>query len=161
MSSRRSLFVFTSLPWCSIRDNARGTDLNKSCFPSKKARTHCSCVLLLLLLVLSCLVLHERYNFSSTDHDFLSTNLTLFSMMTTFFSFLSAVLHLWIAILRPVMQSVSMNVAISLFIRLGHVEGLGEEGWHDAVFVVCFSPFACALRTLFVAPIPSHRLFSW
>lgn len=112
-----------------------------------------------LLLVLSCLA--WTIHFSSTDHDFLSTNLTLFSMMTTFFSFLSAVLHLWIAILRPVMQSVSMNVAISLFIRLGHVEGLGEEGWHDAVFVVCFSPFACALRTLFVAPIPLHRLFSW
>jgi hypothetical protein len=64
--------------------------------------------------------------------------------------------------LRPVMQSVSMNVAISLFICLGHVEGLGEEGWHDAVFVCClFLSLACALRTLFVAPIPSHRLFSW
>jgi hypothetical protein len=59
------------------------------------------------------------------------------------------------------MQSVSMNVAISLFIRLGHVEGLGEKGWHDAVFVCLFLSLACALRTLFVAPIPSHRLFSW
>jgi hypothetical protein len=57
--------------------------------------------------------------------------------------------------------------AISLFIRLGHVEGLGGVGGRRmgrrCVCLVCclFLSLACALRTLFVAPIPSHRLFSW
>ncbi len=58
--------------------------------------------------------------------------------------------------------------AISLFIRLGHVEGLGGGGGRRmgrrgvCLFVCClFLSLACALRMLFVAPIPSHRLFSW
>ncbi len=56
---------------------------------------------------------------------------------------------------------------ISLFIRLGHVEGLGgggekKDGTTLCLFVCClFLSLACALRMHFVAPIPSHRLFSW
>jgi len=56
--------------------------------------------------------------------------------------------------------------AISLFIRLGYVEGLGGGGEKDGttlcLFVCClFLSLARALRPLFVAPIPPHRLFSW
>lgn len=161
MSSRRSFFVFHKLtmmldPWQCKRNRSQQTLLPQQessntllvCVAPPTARPLLPCLAWTIQLFIHgpWFSVHELNAILDDDY---------------FFSFLSAVLHLWIAILRPVMQSVSMNVAISLFIRLGHVEGLGEEGWHDAVFVVCFSPFACALRTLFVAPIPLHRLFSW
>jgi hypothetical protein len=48
------------------------------------------------------------------------------------------------------MQSVSMNVAISLFIRLGHVEGgWGQKDGTMLCLFVCFSPllarYECSL----------------
>jgi hypothetical protein len=72
-------------------------------------------------------------------------------MMTTFFSFLSAVLHLWIAILRQVMESVrwTCDFIIHPFRAYGGAWGGGakKDGTTLCLFCLLFVSFPCVRAT--------------
>lgn len=162
MSSRRSLFVFHKLtmmldPWQCKRNRSQQTLLPQQessntllvCVAASTARPLLPCLAWTIQLFIHgpWFSVHELNAILDDDYDF-QFPVCIFSSVNR---------HIETGNAKRIDER--CNFIIHPFRACGG--GLGAEGWHDAVFVCLFLSLACALRTLFVSPIPSHRLFSW